>query len=442
MLAKNKISAVYKSRRINPAAITHGRRSLQRRFARGRSTAVIGIIFTGTAISSVRGQAPEPIFFDVTTLRHQPSLVTTKAKTQGPVGVAELTDGKVGKALKLTFIEPTGPQLFTAWTNPTENWDEYAGFSFWVKGDGSKNCGGLELIDGQDSKQRYGYCFPINSTNWIKITVPWRDLTPELAGSLVDPKTGYAPSKFRNLFFGKWFYWREFPACTFTIDHMVLEKRIAPAPDLPPQPLGLARFLAKLKAQKPVTIVTMGDSLSDQRHWANRTKLWSEELVKQLKATYGSEVNLVNPAIGGTTLSQNLVLIPRWLQEVPAPDLVTIWFGYNDWDSGVRGPVFKQYLRVAVERIRQFTHGQTEILLLTSAPCYDRWVAMDEMSQAVREIAQEQQTGLADIAGEFHKVTADAAVQQNYFANDKVHLGAKGHELTKDFVFHVIATQP
>ena len=50
---------------------------------------------------------------------------------------------------------------------------------------------------------------------------------------------------------------------------------------------------------------------------------------------YGSEVKLINPAIGGTTLSQNVILTPRWLQETPAPDLVTIWFGGNDWDTGV-----------------------------------------------------------------------------------------------------------
>ena len=79
----------------------------------------------------------------------------------------------------------------------------------------------------------------------------------------------------------------------------------------------MPRVLAKLKAKQPITVVTMGDSLSDKHHWANREKLWSEILVKRLKETYGSQVTLVNPAIGGTTLSQNVILVPRWLQERP-----------------------------------------------------------------------------------------------------------------------------
>ena len=29
--------------------------------------------------------------------------------------------------------------------------------------------------------------------------------------------------------------------------------------------------------------------------------------------------------------------MPRWLKDDPKPDLVTIWFGGNDYDNGVRG---------------------------------------------------------------------------------------------------------
>ena len=57
----------------------------------------------------------------------------------------------------------------------------------------------------------------------------------------------------------------------------------------------------------------MGDSLTDTRHWANREADWPALLKEQLKAKYNSEVTIVNPAIGGTQLRQNLVLMPRWL---------------------------------------------------------------------------------------------------------------------------------
>lgn len=158
----------------------------------------------------------------------------------------------------------------------------------------------------------------------------------------------------------KWFYWRDFPSCSFAIDQIALEPALdLDTTDYTPAQAGTPRLLAKLKARQPVTIVTMGDSLSDKRHWANRDVLWSELLAAKLKSVFGSEVKLVNPAIGGTQLTQNLVLIPRWLKDTPAPDLVAVWFGYNDWDGGARGPGWREKLRFAVDRIRRLTKGRS-----------------------------------------------------------------------------------
>jgi lysophospholipase L1-like esterase len=325
----------------------------------------------------------------------------------------------------------------TARVRANEAWDRAAGFSFWVKGDGSSNFGGIELIDRDNFSLRYAYCFPIHSTNWQKIIVPWSDLTPELAGPLVDAAHGYAPSHFGNFWFGKWFYWRDYPAISYSIDQVQLEKTIdAPAKSIAAQgKTPLARIHDKLARHQPVTIVTMGDSLSDKRHWANHPILWSELLAKDLKSKYGSEVTLVNPAVGGTTLSQNLVTMPLWSEKAPAPDLVTIWFGGNDWENGVRGERFGQYLRLAVDRIRQQTGGSADILILTTLPSHARFETMRELEQAAREVAKEKETGLVDPATEFRKPgTADAAQALNYWAWDKTHLGKPGHELVERMV--------
>ena len=143
-----------------------------------------------------------------------------------PIGTVEQVEGKVGNAAKFTFTEQAAG-FFNAGFAPNAAWNDAAGFSFWVKGDGSKNCGGLEFIDGDDYALRYGYCFPIelhrvgqdhraverpDARNW-----PARWSTP---------RRGFAPSKFRNVWFGKWFYWRSYPACSFTIEQMALEKKI------------------------------------------------------------------------------------------------------------------------------------------------------------------------------------------------------------------------
>jgi lysophospholipase L1-like esterase len=330
----------------------------------------------------------------------------------------------------------------TAAVRPTPQWDQADGFSFWVKGDGSKSWGGIEMIDKSDFKLRYGYCFPIDSTEWHKITVPWRDLTPELSAPPVDAKGGYAPSNFGNFWFGKWFYYRDYPAHSYAIDQVVLEKTIK-EPPLPAIEPGLTRLRAKLAAHQPITIVTMGDSLSDQHHWSNKTTVWHQLLAAAIKAKYGSEVTVLNPAIGGTTLSQNIILIPRWAKEAPEPDLVTVWFGGNDWDTGVRGERFGQYLQMAVDRIRRATGGHADILLMTTAPAYGRWETYAELEKAAVAVAREKKVALADTAAEFRKAgSAEEALKQNYWAWDKVHLGKKGQEAARDTVMRTIDAAP
>lgn len=405
-----------------------------------RSSAVLAVILLSAATSWA--QTSSPLLIDLSALPHKPSEVALKNNAKAPAGRVELIDGQFGKACKFSFVESTGPQFFTAWVNPKENWDEYEGFRFWVKGDGSANCGGLEFIDRDNFGLRYGYCFPINSTDWVKFTVPWSDLVPELNGPLVDARAGYAPSKFRNVWFGKWFYWREHPACSFAVERMALEKKIPrDSADYTPKRPGLPKLLAKLKEKKPVTIVTMGDSLSDKRHWANREKLWSEILCRKLKDRYGSDVTLVNPAIGGTTLSQNMILIPRWLQEAPSPDLVTIWFGGNDWDTGVRQARYRQYLRVAVDQVRRRTKGSAEVLVMTTCPGFNAWETRNELCQAALAVAKERNTGFVDAAGAFFKAgSREEALKRQYWVWDNVHLGPGGHELIAQVVLEAIAS--
>ena len=281
-------------------------------------------------------QASAQVVFDMDTVRHHP----TTGSDKQPIGTVEIVPGKVGQACQFTFPKEARGGFFAASVQATPDWDNADGISFWVKGDGSTHWGGLELIDRTDYKLRYGYCFPLAGTEWHKVIVPWCDLIPELpAGKPVDTQHGYAPSGFGNLWFGKWYYWNDYPACRYAIDQISLEPQIPV--DRPDEVVpGTSRLLEKLRAGKAVTVVTMGDSLSDKRHWANREVLWSELLAEKLQKRFGSEVTLVNPAIGGTQLTQNLVLMPRWLRDHPHPDLVTVWFGFNDWDGGMpRRPI-------------------------------------------------------------------------------------------------------
>jgi lysophospholipase L1-like esterase len=382
---------------------------------------------------SVGVGAQDDVIMDMDTITHKPTEV---GEDKTPAGTAELVAGKIGQACRFSFIDDARSGFFTAWVNATESWDKADGISFWVKGDGSDSWGGLELIDGENYSLRYGYCFPIDSTEWRKIVVPWRDLVPEHpAAPLIGPDAGYKPSSLRNLWFGKWWYWQTYPAHSYAIDHIALEPTIpADEADYLPEGDGLARTRAKLEAGEPVTIVTMGDSLSAKEHWANREVLWSALLEEKLEAQYDSEVTVVNAAIGGTTLNANLVLMPRWLKATPKPDLVTVWFGYNDWDAGMRGERFVEMLGYAVARIRRMTGGDSDVLLLTTCPALKRWEEMSELAEAARVVASEMRTGLADTEGAFHAAGAEETARTELFAWDSTHLGAAGHELAAETV--------
>src|SRR5919112_184801 len=161
------------------------------------------------------------------------------------------------------------------------------------------------------------------------------------------------------------------------------------------------------------------------RHWANREIAWVDLLKDRLKEEYGSEVTLVNPAIGGTQLRQNLVLIPRWLDHTPEPDLVTIFFGGNDWDAGMRGEEFIRACADAVGRVRRATKGEADVLLLTTNPSANRWEDMAELAEACRGAARDRNAGLADTEAAFH--AAGKEDRERLYVHDRVHLSRAGH---------------
>jgi lysophospholipase L1-like esterase len=353
---------------------------------------------------------------------------------------AELVEGKVGKAVQFSFERESRSVFFTSNLKGNPDWDKAAGFSFWVKGQGSNVWGGLQFIYNEDYGLRYDYMFPVRGTNWTQVVVAWSDLIPVLPGTnahLLNPKGGNLPSKLRGPWFGKWWYWGEYPAHAYAVDEIRLEPVIAKEQGAcQTDELPLQRFLKKLQAGKPVTIVTMGDSLTDYRHWANREVAWPKLLREQLRQRYGSEVTIANPAIGGTQLRQNTMLIPRWLEQAPEPDLVTICFGGNDWESGMRGSLFEEAYGDTIERVRCATKGKADILVMTTVPSVAQWTTRAELGEAGRKAAIAQKAGLADTEKAFWM--AGEKDKERLFVRDKVHLSPDGHKLTAETVLKCI----
>lgn len=90
----------------------------------------IGTLFAAAVWLVAPGWGPsaEPLLIDLAGLPHKPSDVTTKNNAKVPAGTVELVAGQFGKACKFSFVESTGPQFFTAWVNPQEDWNQYEGF--------------------------------------------------------------------------------------------------------------------------------------------------------------------------------------------------------------------------------------------------------------------------------------------------------------------------
>lgn len=355
-------------------------------------------------------------------------------------GKAELVEGKFGKAVRFEFEKNTGTAFFTSNIRGNAEWDKAAGLSFWVKGDGTDQFVGLEFIYDDDFAVRYDLCFPVKGKDWTKVTVAWSDFLPVLPGPKAKPlgPGGNPPSKVSALWFGRWWYWRDFPALNFTVDEIRLEPTVERATE-DHKPLGdpLERVRAKLKAGKPVSVVTMGDSLTDVRHNANRKVDWPALLAEKANAAHRSKFAVTNPAIGGGQLRGNVVLMPRWLDAVPEPDLVTVWFGGNDWEAGMRGPEFEAACADAVDRIRRATKGKSDVLLMTTCPSAADWEKTSDLADAVRRAAKARNAGLADVAAVFGLVGKDE--REKLFVADRVHLSPVGHALAAETVLKAIA---
>ena len=145
-------------------------------------------------------------------------------------GTAGLVNGKVGRAVQFHFDKDARAAFATSNIHGTPDWDRAAGFSFWVKGDGSDQFAGLEFIFDEDYAVRYDYAFPVKGTDWTqgdrRLGRPDpRPARPEGRGRWA-ARTATRRRSSRGLWIGRWWYWGDYPALTFAIDDIRLEPTI------------------------------------------------------------------------------------------------------------------------------------------------------------------------------------------------------------------------
>jgi lysophospholipase L1-like esterase len=132
------------------------------------------------------------------------------------------------------------------------------------------------------------------------------------------------------------------------------------------------------------------------------------------------------------------VHMTRWIRTTPEPDLVTVWFGGNDWGDGMRGERFREVLRFTVDRIRRFTKGKSDILLMTNSPGLDGKNERGELGEAARAAAREKHTGLADVCAALASYGKEQETRNWLYVWDG-HIGPLGHPLIAMTVFDAIA---
>ncbi|MBE7466648.1 MAG: CIA30 family protein [Planctomycetes bacterium] len=318
-----------------------------------------------------------------------------------PPPEVQAVEAPSGKALHFRFAESRQPHFAGRSFVADESWDRAAGISFRFRGNGSDDFVAVSLVD-ETFTMRYAALIGLQSKEWRTVRLRWTDFVPEVvtADWFGAPGTAMQPSKIRGIWFGRWFYFKPWAACTFELDELALEAEIPQTEPALPDASGMQRTLAKLRAKELVTLVALGDSITYGTHIKDRARDgWPGRLQDELRKAFGyDQIHVVNKGIGGLETRQAIALLPRDVAAMK-PDLVLVHFGYNDYSSLLqkrKSPEEQRAIargnwRELVLRVRRLTEGQSEVLLIATIPGADeaRRESMNFFGETAREVAAE-----------------------------------------------------
>lgn len=138
----------------------------------------------------------------------------------------------------------------------------------------------------------------------------------------------------------------------------------------------LPKTMAKLRAGEPLTIGLSGDSISFGLNASGLTgaaphmPIYPQLVAEQLHQSFGSEIKLVNRAVGGWRVEHGLEDLPKLLES--QPDLVIVAYGMNHVGSR-DAEKFRQLLGELVAGI-QAASADTEIILVAPMIGNGQWI--------------------------------------------------------------------
>jgi lysophospholipase L1-like esterase len=191
-------------------------------------------------------------------------------------------------------------------------------------------------------------------------------------------------------------------------------------------------------AEKNV-FVALGDSITHGTGQGSATHLtWPHLLSRKLDYT------LYNLAVGGSGVS---VTAGQTLSGFSRIDLITILFGYNDWNGeGDSAEAFQQQYRELLEAIRA-AHPETPVFCIT--PLFTRRDVSKQSGLPIlefRDVIRQLVAELDDTDPNIHLISGDEisseANLRTVETGDVVHLSVKGAALLAETLYPLVTWDP
>ena len=182
-------------------------------------------------------------------------------------------------------------------------------------------------------------------------------------------------------------------------------------------------------------------------------------LTDRIRAEFGKEINVINAGVGGNFSGDGLKRIREDVLD-KKPDFCCVMFGTNDVTNSRKGEqALEEYRQNLRQIIRTLREADIETVLMTPGMLCSHGVKgfhgfwwfvhkyyeslqkrgkMDAYVQAMRDVAKETNTPLADVYAEWKRLEAEGVDTTKLLVNGMNHPAPEMHRLFSDQLFELI----
>ena len=330
---------------------------------------------------------------------------------------------------------------------PDAAWNDYDGFAFWVKGDGSRNFGCMRLQAGSWGRAWLGN-FPLKNTEWHEVKLAWKDFVPAGAGTPeLGDADGFKPGNITLIAFGKsWNFTTRHrrPKLAFSIDNLRLVTGIQPS--RPRKKIetfpAVASVVKKMKAGDAVTLLALGDSITWGTSAGGNRNAYPALVGAMLRKHYNNDrITVKSAAIGGATTGKGRQWLRRDVTGIEA-DLVTVMYGFNEMarkpeEREAKTKKFIANLVVYLEEVAGVMKKAPAGVVIATMPGNGKhWESLDCYAEGVRTLAKKHPNiTVADVNAYFKTMGFETF---KTFMADGAHPSREGQREVAKVVFEAI----